>query len=310
MSNKGRKSCQECKKVKGVNRFFKVDSPLFPDGRMNICSDCVRKIVDVNSLDSVIDFLRQIDKPFLKTHWNSAIASNRHPLGEYIRQMNSLSHVRGLTFKDSDGYAGSGEVDVKDEVQRIDAVETEKGEIIEYSDDLLKKWGRGYKKDEYLFLEKYYLDMLEQYDVKTPTHKDTLRQLSYLSVDRDRLRQEGNWGDYHKISQTMRDMIKYAGFTPSEIKGTDEESGLRTFSQIFEEVEKHGFRKPPPSNFNEDIVDGIIISLLNYYNRLFGQEVLSSVPDDIKEELEKFYDDDLTPEDVDDAEDIGADDNE
>ena len=82
----------------------------------------------------------------------------------------------------------------------------------------------------------------------------------------------------------------------------DDATGVKSFSQIFEEVEKRGFRKPPALTFDEDIVDAMIISLANYYNRLVGKQILSELPEDIKQELDEFYELDENPVDLNDEE--------
>lgn len=282
--------------------FFKVDSPLFPDGTINICRDCVRAEVDVENIEEVIGFLRQIDKPFVEKIWNESVASGKHPLGEYVRKINSLSQWKGKTFENSDRMQGGiGKSADMQLVNSADSILTVKG-LIEYSDELVDKWGIGYKKPEYLQMEKFYVDMKETHEINTAIHIDQLRQLSYLSVERDRLRQGGDWNNYNKLSKTMEDMTKSAGFRPVDRQGLDDATGIRSFSQIFEEVEKRGFRKPPKIEFEEDVVDAMIISLANYYNRLVGRQILAELPEEVKAEMDEFYELDETPVELNDEE--------
>ena len=297
-----KKKCQgKCGKERPYKLFFKVDSPLFPDGMINICRDCVREQVDVEDIEDVIGFLRQIDKPFVEKIWNEAVSSGKHPLGEYIRKINSLQQLKGKTFEDSDGMQGIGKSVDLQSTKSPDSIMTVKG-AIEYSDDLVDKWGIGYKKHEYLLMEKFYLNMKETHEINTELHIDQLKQLSYLTVDRDRLRQAGDWTNYNKLSDTMEKITKSAGFRPVDRQGLDDATGIRSFSQIFEEVEKRGFRKPPAVEFEEDIVDAMIISLANYYNRLVGRQILSELPEEIKKEMDEFYELDTTPVDLNDEE--------
>lgn len=299
-----KKLCQgSCGKEKAYTYFFKVDSPMFPDGMINICRDCVREEVSIDDLEQVIGFLRQIDKPFYQEEWNKALEnrSKRHPIGSYLGKINSLSQYKGKTFTNSDGVNSHGKIDLSS-VNAPEHLESVNGEIIEYTDDLVTKWGIGYSKLEYLKMEKFFQDMKSTHEIHTPTHNDSLTQLSYLSVDRDRLRQKGDWNNYNKISKTYEDMMKSAGFRPVDRQGIDDATGLKSFSQIFEEVEKKGFRKPPPPVFNEDIIDGMIVSLANYYHRLVGKQILTEMPEDMKQEIEDFFKDDLTPVDLDDEE--------
>jgi hypothetical protein len=298
-----KKKCQgDCKKEKPFKFFFKVDSPLFPDGMINICRDCVRAEVDVEDIEDVIGFLRQIDKPFVEKIWNEAVQSGKHPLGEYIRKINSLQQLKGKNFNDSDGMQGIGKSIDLQSAKMAETIVSQKGNTIEYSDELVNKWGIGYKKHEYLQMEKFYVDMKETHEINTSIHIDQLKQLSYLSVERDRLRQAGDWNNYTKLSKTIEDMTKSAGFRPVDRQGLDDATGIKSFSQIFEEVEKRGFRKPPAVTFDEDIVDAMIVSLANYYNRLVGKQILSELPEEIQKELDEFYELDETPVDLNDEE--------
>ena len=297
-----KKKCQgECQKERAYTFFFKVDSPMFPDGMINICRDCVRKEVDIEDIEQVIGFLRQIDKPWLESYWEEALKSGNHPLGEYIRKVNSLSQAKKKNFDNSDGINGVGKIDLSS-AKLPDYVENVKGEVIEYSDDLVTKWGIGYKKDEYLKMEKFYQDMRLTHEIHTPVHVNKLMELAYLQIESARLRQERDIPNYTKLAQAIEKMEQSAGFRPVDRQGIDGATGIKSFAQIWEEVEKKGYRKPPKITFDEDIVDGIIISLANYYNRLVGKQILSEVPDEIKKELDEFYEDDLTPVDINDDE--------
>lgn len=298
---KPKKVCSNCGKNKLTTFFYKVDSPMYPDGMLNICRDCVREQVDVNDLEQVISFLRQIDKPFIQNYWDEACKSKNHPLGEYIRKVNSLQQVKNKDFNNSDGINGVGKVDLSS-AKKIDSIENVKGEVIEYSDELVNKWGIGYKQEEYLKMEKFYQDMRLTHEIQTPVHVQKLMELAYLTIEMQRLRQERDIPNYTKLAKTIDDMEKSAGFRPVDRQGIDGATGIKSFSQIWEEVEKKGFRKPPPPVFDEDIVDAMIISLANYYVRLVGGQILKEIPTEIRDDLDDFYEDDLTPVDLNDEE--------
>lgn len=299
---KPKKKCQgKCGKEKAYTFFYKVDSPMFPDGMINICRDCVREEVDIEDMEQVIGFLRQIDKPFIQSYWDEALLTDRYPLGEYIRKVNSLSQLKGKNFNNSDGINGVGKIDLSS-AKVADTIENVKGEVIHYSEDLVNKWGIGYKKQEYLKMEKFYQDMRLTHEIQTPVHVQKLMELAYLMIEQERLRQERDIPNYTKLAKTIDDMEKSAGFRPVDRQGIDGATGIKSFAQIWEEVEKKGWRKPPVLTFEEDVVDAMIISLSNYYNRLVGKQILSEIPDEIKQELDEFYELDLTPVDINEEE--------
>lgn len=298
---KPKKECTSCNKNKSESFFYKVDSPLFPDGRLNTCRDCLREQVDVTNLEEVIGFLRQIDKPFVENYWNEAVQSGKHPLGEYVRKINSLAQVVKKDFNNSDGIEGVGKVDLTS-AKMPDEIENVRGEVIVYTDDLVTKWGTGYKKHEYLKIEKFYQDMRLTHEIQTPVHVQKLMELAHLTIEQQRLRQERDMTNYVKLAKAIDDMEKSAGFRPVDRQGLDDATGMKSFSQIFEEVEKRGFRKPPAVKFDDDVVDMILISLFNYYNRLVGKHILAEVPDEVKQEIDDFYELDTTPVELNDEE--------
>ena len=54
----------------------------------------------------------------------------------------------------------------------------------------------------------------------------------------------------------------------------------RSFSQIFEKIEKEGYIKPAPVDVKQDIVDRTIQYLMNYTLRLLDKQVLPKPPAD------------------------------
>ena len=300
----GKKFCngKDCKKERPVSKFYKVKSPMFPDGMINICSDCVRKEVDIDNIDSVISFLRQIDKPFVQKQWETAVASGRYPLGEYIRKVNSLKQVSNDNFNDSDGMngkaTGANKVDLSSAV--VDHVFNEKGEVIVYSEELVNKWGTGYTQEEYLTMEKFYQDMRITHDITSPVHIQKLKNLAYDNVLLKRLREKEDVPNYTKLAQAIDKTEQSAGFRPIDRKGIDDATGIRSFAQVWEEVEKNGFRLPPVEMVERDVYDGMIISLGNYYHRLVGKKILSEIPEELRRDADKFYELDETPVELND----------
>jgi len=44
------------------------------------------------------------------------------------------------------------------------------------------KWGKTYKPDEWIYLEKLYNDMMESYDIQSAGHIDTLKMICKTSL--------------------------------------------------------------------------------------------------------------------------------
>lgn len=294
-----RRACSRCGKSKSIKAYFKVANPLLPDSRISVCSDCIHETVDEQNINEVIEFLRLTNKPYIKEEWDKALAKTGRTIGEYMRIVNSLNTYKDLTFANSDNLGSGNDSDIIN--ADIKELETETGESIRYSSDLISKWGGGFKEFEYLKMEKYYLDMMDTNEIITPVQKDLLRNLAKMTVKRDAYIAEDDTAKYSAISRTYEATLQSAGFRPIDRRGADDERGLRSFSQIFEEVEKRGFIKPlsPEESdkkkelgarfYEEDMIDTMLKSILNYYHRLIGKEILSATPEDMMDELSNFF---------------------
>lgn len=315
MAKVAKKPCKYCGKLQNLTLFYKSDAPKFEeDGHIDMCKVCVKDKVDETDLETVVDFLRHIDKPLMKNYWDEAVNSGKYVIGEYVRKLNSIIQLKNKRFNDSDALKMIGnEVKYNEDNEPImkksnagvkkenHFIESEGG-IIEYSNELIDKWGTGYTPQEYLELEKFYVDMSMTHQILTAVHKKQLKELAYITIDLSRLRKANDWGNYNKISTTMDNILKSAGFRPVDRQSADEASGIRSFSQVWEEVEKKGFRQPPPEKLERDIYDGMIVALLNYYHTLVGKTLLTEIPDEVAKELEKFHEVSLEPDEVPDDE--------
>ena len=87
-------------------------------------------------------------------------------------------------------------------------------------------------------------------------------------------------GGFSKIHTEYQKLLTSSGLRPIDKIGGAEASGIKSFSQIFEEVEKEGFIKPASVNENQDIVDKTIQYILNYTKKLLNKQVLIDTPID------------------------------
>jgi hypothetical protein len=279
-----KKKCGECGKDRVRSYFYKVDSPHFPDGMINICSVCVREQVDIEDMESVVSFLRQIDKPFIQTYWDASVESGKYPLGTYIAKINSLQQVSGKNF-DNTNISGVGTTnDIKAETLP-DSIVTEEGDVITYSESLVSKWGVGYKKHEYLQLEKFYEDMTATYEVSNANHKQMLMKIAKVSVEMDTLLAIKEYTSFKNLSVTYKDLIDQAGFSPKNKKNGAEATGLSSFSQVWAEIEKEGFVQPKMIDYPKDDIDYMLMYYIQFAQRFSGREVMSTPPENWREEV-------------------------
>lgn len=299
-STKTSKKCSTCKRSKPLSSYFKVSENVSLDGRMQICSECIAEVYDVNKIDDVIALLRQVDRPFIQLVWDEQREKykSEFSIGKYLRVVSSIKPYRLQTFADSDHLSSGNDQSIID-ANQVDNIVTEDGENIEYSDQMVFEWGAGFTKLEYLRMEKLYRDSLMIYTITTPFDMDQLRSLVKLSILKDQALMKSDDTKFEKYQRASNDIIKNLGIRPVDRKGKDQQAGIKTFSQIFKTVERDGYVAPKAELINkdvEDIYDTMIVSMLNYYNRIVGQDLLEEVPSEEKEFYEGYFSDDCEGE--------------
>lgn len=292
-----RKQCanKDCRKTYVITEFYQSNSVMFPDGRVPICKKCLLKMVDETDVNSVINVLRQIDKPYIDKLWQSALNSDAESFGNYMKNINSLHQYKKMTFDDSEGLdtpIDTSNVNVSEGIENITEIETDDGTIIEISADIKAKWGTGYSNREYLNLEKFYIDMGDTYEIVTPQHKALLKQLSKLNLKLDNLLESGEYDKYAKLSTTYDNILKSAGFRPADRKSGAEATGIYSFGQVWAEVEKEGFIPPNLVDYPKDDLDYMLLYYIQFTQRLVGKSVSIEPPENWKKEIINGVNDD------------------
>lgn len=274
-----KKKCTECKKQKTPSTgFYASNSPLFPDGRVSLCKACVLKNVDVTSVDSVKKMLRQIDKPFIEKEWQSCLNSGKEPFGWYLRKISGLMQHSKLGYED--GVSDSSPViDTKLYKYNNDML-TEDDIYDKPTIDVLRKWGTTFSNKEYYELERLWEEMDRANEISTPQHKEQLKNYCKVATLIARALEENDVKTFQVLNKEFDTIQKNSGFRPIDKKSGSESAGIRSFSTIFEEVERDGFIVPDPLKFPQDIIDKTIIYMLNYQRKLFHMEQLIDVPED------------------------------
>lgn len=286
MSN--RKKCNSCSRERQRYDYYRSESIMFSDGLVPVCKSCLKEMIDENDIESVKSTLQKIDKPFVAKLWVSAEEKEGDVTGNYFRMINSLQQYKGLGWSDSD-FEGEESADIYkhrfDDVEEVEEIETDNGRI-SLNRDIVTKFGSGFTNREYLQMEKFYIDMSLSHDINTPQLRKQLVYMCKLQIQMDRALEAGDANDFKKYNDSYENILKSSALAPRDRKSSDESVGLRSFSTIFEEVEKLGYVEPKPVEERRDLVDVAILSHLNYIRQLIGRDKLIEVPQEIQEEIE------------------------
>lgn len=214
--------CTCCGRNRLMNRdFYKSASELNAyTGRLNICKECVQnryeKLLTVyngNSTNAFRHLLMNLDEYFDEELYNSCVIKDGiNFIGDYFRQVNGTKDRRDKTSLNN----GLGSTDESKDVVLKDGV---------ISEELVIKWGRGRKKEDYLLLEKRYKKKIEDYPSKKPAERAIIRSICLLELDIEDARLNDR-KSVPSLEKAMSDKFKQLGINPSDDKMYDEQSML------------------------------------------------------------------------------------
>ena len=152
---------------------------------------------------------------------------------------------------------------------------------------LAMKWGRLYRPDEWVKLEKMYNDFLASFDIQGAARLDTLAKICKTSLKMDQAIDAGDVDTYQKYSRVYDSMMKSAKFTEAQ-KKEDKANFIESIGELVAfcenkdnggEIPRHEIKVP------YDIVDKIIVDLKQYNKSLIYED--KSLAQEIENYLKK-----------------------
>lgn len=310
-----KKECSLCHKVKALAYFYRSYNPYHTDGYLPMCKECLKNACydedkDEVSLEKLQGLLRQMDRPFLITYYNSAIKQHeskyvgrRKPkkacleiVGWYFKNIQTLRPIRNLNWEEGVEYNKilTEREKQKKQEQKVNDLLAEDGEEIydeeegsEISLNDVKLFGEGYSPLEYKRMKEKYNFLLKNYSALTNLHVEALvtyvryKVKEELAVAKGNVTEAKNWGE---LAQKAADKAK---INPSQLSQSDLQGGINSFSEFFQAIEQAEDIVPILPQFKyrpNDAPDFIIWCYINYIRDLEGK------PPCTYEEVYKFYD--------------------
>lgn len=179
--------------------------------------------------------------------------------------------------------AGTLPLDAQKPVQPETASAAEPVDMLEseyFNDDLTEedkkyltiKWGKTYRPYEWVQLEQYYQEMLEAFDIQTPSHIDYLKLICKTSLKAHQLIDLGDIEGFQKVSKVYDTLMKSAKFTAAQNKA---ESGefVNAISEFVLLCEQQGFIPRYYTDGPQDKVDRTLEDLRGYTHTLVTEEL-------------------------------------
>ena len=160
------------------------------------------------------------------------------------------------------------------------------------------KWGKMYRPDEWVWLEKMYQDMMASYDIQTAGHIDTLKLLCKTSLKANQLIDIGDVEGFQKMQKAYDSLMKSGKFTAAQNKDAKGEF-VDSVSEIVALCEKEGFIPRYYVSEPQDQVDYTIKDMQRYTRTLITEEmhlgelIEEAIKNNAKEDNKENEDEDL-----------------
>ena len=230
--------CQgECKRELIETNFYQSNSPLFNSNnhRVNICKQCINKMIDIEDINSVYVVLQALDIAFLYDYYETAKQKNpKNPFGKYITMANSMPQLKGARWKDS--VFGNESNDILDDNTKTP---TRRNTIsIDELEALKEKFGDGYPDKEYILFEKKYQDLRPSFQLTTTMHEECLREYCIDKVKEGLAKAKGEFKEAKEWASMAKEQASSGKLNPSQMSKSDLSGGLDTFGQMRRMVEQ------------------------------------------------------------------------
>ena len=340
MAVKVKRYCQKCNSTKNEDNFYTSNNrEKYPDGRLNLCKECLTMRVNNWEPDTYMWILQECDVPYVPAEWNKLLASYaKDPttvtgmtiIGRYLAKM-KLKQYNKFRWKDTDflqqmeqhkmeeamkkqGYDIQQIVEAQEKAkfevptepleipinvtepeepayqatpynltqpdyfdQQFGVPEEEDNSLVSQLTDedklmLRVKWGKTYKPDEWIQLEKLYNEMMESYDIQSAGHIDTLKMICKTSLKANQLLDMGDVDGAQKMVKMYDMLMKSGKFTAAQNK-TDSGNAVDSIGELIAMCERDGFFPRYYTDQPMDKVDRTIQDLQKYTRTLITDEM-------------------------------------
>ena len=167
---------------------------------------------------------------------------------------------------------------------------------------LAMKWGRQYRPDEWIALEKNYNEMMASFDIQDADTINTLILLCKTNLKMNQAIDNGDVDGFQKLSRVSESLRKSAKFTAAQNKESKNDF-VDSVGELVALCEREGFIPRYATDIPQDKVDATLKDMNNYVRKLvtqdlgFGQQIEDSLKKiqlqkEMNEAESQNYDDD------------------
>ena len=270
------KTCENCDMSMAKSSFFPTKSPFHKDGLLNVCRNCINKMMGEHPKDlQFADKLCQwADIPFNPTEWIKLYENNKD---------NTFAVYHSLYMEDSRIDIPWTEYNKKwQEAQKLGELEDNLDFFsAEKFKQLQKKWGPNYDEEEINYLEQLLNGMMQTQNINGTLQMDQAVKLCKVSLIIDqKIRAEEEFKD---LLSNYDKLVKIADFTPKNVKNAND---FDSAGEIFAYLEKTGWLNKYYDSVDRDIVDKTMKNIQAWIRHLYVNE--TGIAEDIQRRIESL----------------------
>ena len=291
--------CHKCVRELNEDNFY-LDKT---GGHMETCKKCITMHVNVHEPSTIYHILERVNIPFIPSEWESIVEryagdprkrKGTSIVGRYISKM-KLAQYNSYVWTDTPRF-------LEEHNERLNALQNfEIERRLQYSiatgldpaevpeapapafdfgsgmlrserEEMIVKWGRLYKEEEWVQLEDFYKSMHQSYDIQGASHEDYLKMICKTSLKMNQAIDTGDIDGFSKLSKNYDAMMRSAKFTAVQNK-PEESNFISSIGEMVRLSELEGFIPRFHANEDQDIVDLTIRDMNNYVTQLVKTEL-------------------------------------
>ena len=134
------------------------------------------------------------------------------------------------------------------------------------------KWGKLYRAEEWIALEKFYYDMINSFDIQGAAHINYLIMICKTQLKAQQAIDCGDVEGFQKLAKVYDSLMKSSKFTPLQNKNEDSEF-VDSLGELIYIAEEKGFIPIYHEDEPKDIVDITLRDMKNYTYKLVTEEM-------------------------------------
>lgn len=268
------KTCTTCGTDKANNGFFSTKSPFYKDGVLNVCKDCISKMLKEhpNDLNFANKLCQWADIPFNPTEWIQLYETNKENTFAIYHSLYSADERADIPWLD---YNEKWKEALKRGTleDELDFFSAEKFKQLQL------KWGVNYDQEEINYLEQLMIGMLQTQNINGKLQMDQAIKLCKVSLIIDQKIRAGE--DFKDLLTNYDKLVKIADFTPKNVKNAND---FDSAGEICAFLEKTGWVNKYYDGVDRDIVDKTMKNIQAWIRHLYINE--TGIADDIQNRIE------------------------